>query len=326
MSMKKMCIVKYIFGDSYQEYIPLFLLSLFKVYPDYGTRIYLDRPMLPGVRKNVELFKDYDVTIIENYNDNLGLTKKARSFTSIGKCVRWLMYDEAFEEYDSIYVGDTDIIVCPEEKPMYEEHLNHCKFLNKPISNIMRVGALNKKLIPKLVARNIVKFGLGQSIKYYTGKETAVKKVSGLHFVKTKEYYPQLLKIRDNFIKELNLLAEGKSKRYNLCSFRDEVLLYDMMIACGFGLTEEAEPGYNISQDSNQYSYRPHHGLHLGSFRGDYARNHERENLMSDLYRSYYKFYCDLEKTEEYTKLQKEFSTYMQKVINEMHEFYKNAK
>lgn len=320
--MKKMCMVKYAFGDSYQEYIPLFLLSLFKVYPDYGARIYLDRPLLPGIKKNLELFKDYDVTIVENYNDNLGLTEKARKFVAIGKCVRWLMYDEAFEEYDSVYVGDIDILVCPEEKPMYEEHLRHCETIGKPISNVMRTSGLNKKLVPKLVARNVIKFGIGQSIKYYKDKENRVKKVSGLHFVKTKGYYPQLLRVRDDFIKELNLLAEGKSKKYNLCSFRDEMLLYDLMIACGFGLLEEAEPGYNIAQDGGKYSYRPHHGIHLGTFRGEKPMEAEKDVIGSDLYKGYFEFFKELEQTREYKILYPEFSDYTKKIIDTMHRYY----
>lgn len=322
--MKKICIVKYAFGEHYQEYIPIFLLSLFKVYPDYGTRIYLDRELRPNVKKSLEMFKGYDFTIIENYNDGLGLSEKARKIIAIGKCVRWLMFDEAFLDYDSVYVGDVDIIVCPEEKPMYEEHLNHCKVLNMPISNVMRTTDLNKKPTLKLVARNLIKFGISQSLKFYFGNEKVIKKVSGLHFVKSAEYYPQLLKVREDFVRELNLLAERKSKKYNLCSFRDEMLLYDLMIACGFGLTHEAAPGYNISRDSGQESYRPHHGIHLGTFRGEVPMKMEYDIITSELYRGYYNFFCELEKTEEYKTLEKDFSEELKGIIKRMHGFYEN--
>lgn len=320
--MKKICIVMYVFGDTYQEYIPLFLLSLFKVYPDYGVRIYLDRPLSEKVSGGVEMFADRDVTIIQSYEDGLKLTKKARSFDQIGKSVRWLVYDKAFEDYEAVYIGDIDILFFAEKNPMFEEHIRHCDFLKKPYSNIAREQKLNKKLAPKPVARNFVKFGVGQTLRFYADGKKTITKMSGLHFMKTKEYFPKMLKLRENVVKELNLLAEGKSKKYNLCSFNNESLLYDMMLECGFGEIGKSKPGYNTATEGNILGYRPHHGIHLGIFRHKGIMESEKDTLKSEEYHEFYKSFEELAKTEEYKQLSKSFSEYLNEIIQNMREYY----
>ena len=321
--MKKICIVMYVFGDTYQEYIPLFLLSLFKVYPGYGVRIYLDRGMSDIVAKSMYMFSEMDVTVVEHYDDGLKLTKKARSYEQISKCVRWLVYDPAFEQYESVYIGDIDILFFAEKTPMFEEHMRHCEFLNKPYSNIARSHKLNKKLLLKPIARNLIKFGFGQSAKFYLSRQSQVKKLSGLHFMKTKPYFPEMLKIREDVVGELNLLAEGKSKKYNLCSFNNESLLYDMMMECGFGELEDAEPGYNIATDGGNLSYRPHHGIHLGIFRHSAIMQNEKSVIDSSEYRNFYREFEKLSETDEYKKLFGEFSEYLKTIIKNMQNYYR---
>ncbi len=322
--MKKLCLVMYVFGDKYQEYIPLFLLSLFKEYPDYGVRIYLDRDLQDGVRNNMNMFLENDVNIIENYDDGLALTTKARKFEQIGKSIRWLVYDPAFEEYEAIYIGDIDILFFAESSPMFEEHIRHCELLGKPFSNICREHRLNKTMLPKSLAKNIIKFGIKQSIKFYMDRKISIKKLTGLHFVKTHEYYPALLKIRENYVNELNLLAEGKSKKYDLCSFNNESLLYDMMVECGFGETPEAEPGYNIATDGGQLSYRPHHGIHLGIFRGIGIMKNEKNLIESQAYKNFYASFEKLADTDEYKKIENNLSENIKELISNMRKYYAN--
>lgn len=320
--MKKICLVMYVFGNTYQDYIPLFLLSLFRVYPDYGVRIYLDRRLSENVLKNMNMFSRYDVTIIENYDDGLNISEKARKNEQISKCIRWLVYDKAFEEYQAIYIGDIDILFFSEKNSMFEEHWRHCEFLKKPYSNICRVHKPNKSFKLRLVARNFLKFGITQSVKFYVSKEKTIKKLSGLHFMKTKEYFPKMLTIREKFVDELNFLSEGKSKRYNLCSFNNESMLYDLMLDCGFGDIEESELGYNISDCGEQLSYRPHHGIHLGIFRQSGVMKNEASVINSQAYKDFYKQFSELEETSEYQHIQADFSDYMQEIINNMKKYY----
>ena len=322
--MKKLCLVLYVFGKKYQEFIPLFLLSVFKLYSDYGVRIYLDSDLLPVVKENLEIFKDYDYKIIENYKMDDGLTKKAESFDQIQKCRRWYIYDDDFKNYEAIYIGDVDIFFCPEKTELFEAHLKHCDAIQKPFSNIKRTRTFNN-LSSKLILRNIIKFGPLQAIKFYFITNKILERLSGLHFIKTADYFNKVLPLKGEFIKELNLLAEGKSKRYSFWMFNNEGFLHDMMSAAGFGdIPDSTNKDFNISENCYDVAYRPHHGLHFGVFRSMASAENERKMITSDLYLSYYKYFCSIEKTDEYKKLEKEFSPYLQNIINNMHEFYKN--
>ena len=205
--------------------------------------------------------------------------------------------------------------------------MNHCGVLGKPYSNIKRTSK-NKIFKPKYIARNVVKFGIKETFKYYFGDGSDMNKLSGLHFVKTKEYFEKLETVRDRFIKELNLLAEGKSKKYNLCSFRNETLLHDIVNESGMGVPEiyykSGYTKYNISQDSNEYGYRPHHGIHLGIFRDNITPQRDTAITLSELYKSYYKYFCELEKTEEYKTIEKLYTPYIREIIDNMHDFYRD--
>ncbi len=322
--MKKMCAVVYIYGRDYQGFIPIYLLSLFNTYPEYSARVYLDGSLDEEVKKCTDLLKDYDFEIVENFTDKLGFTKKALSIDQIQRSIRWFFHDPAFDDFEAIYVSDIDIIICPEKEPIFDRHMIHCNTIGMPYSNISRKKSyLNKKLKPKLVARNLIRFGVVQSLKYYFGKLKYINKLTGLHFYKTKDYKEKAVPVMQEYVKELNLLAEGKSKKYNLCAFNDEAVLYDMMNDCGFGTPPVAENMYNISEDPTEIGYRPHHGIHLGVFRGKIPKN-DLPVVKSQLYRSYYEYFKQFKQTEYYKEFEKVFTPYIKTIIGNMERFYDN--
>ncbi|MBQ3053275.1 MAG: hypothetical protein IJC89_00025 [Clostridia bacterium] len=323
--MKKICLVLYVFGNTYQEYIPLYLLSLFKIYPDYGVRIYLDRKISDNIKLQLKPFEKFDVTYIEDFTDNLGMSEKAKKINQIQKCQRWLFFDSKLLEYESVYIGDVDIFFCPERTPMFEEHLRHCDTIGMPYSNIARTSKLNRKLFSKDFARNIIKFGIKESISFYFSGVKCINKLSGLHFFKTKEYFEKVKPYLQKYVDELNLLAEGKSKKYNLCSFNNETMLFDLMKDCGFGTPSFSGKSseYNTCDDGSKIWYRPHHGLHLGTFRNSFTTNNELAVVTSDLYKSYFEYYKDFKTSPAFISLKENFSPYIIEILENMENFYK---
>jgi hypothetical protein len=176
-----------------------------------------------------------------------------------------------------------------------------------------------------MIARNVVKFGVGQSLKYYFGKNEPVIKLSGLHFVLSKEYYEKVNPIIDNFYNELNLLAEGKSKRYNLCSFNNEAMLRDLVMDAGFNDCELSTGlPYNIETDATKKAFRPHHGIHLGIFRSPVLMENEEKVIASTLYKSYYKQFCEIKNTDIYKKVSGMFTEHLNNLISVMDNYYLN--
>jgi len=65
--MKKLCVIAYVFGDEYQGYIPLFIYSILKTYPEYEVKVYLDRELKPEIKIATDILDDMGVyQITEN--------------------------------------------------------------------------------------------------------------------------------------------------------------------------------------------------------------------------------------------------------------------
>ena len=144
--MNKICVVNYVYGDLYQGFIPLYIISLKESYPEYHIRIYIDKKLNKNTRESLAILSEYydGITIIEEYEKETRLSKSAQSVQQIQRCQRWLFYDPEFLNYEAIYVGDIDLLILKETKPLFEQHKKHCQSLGTPYSNIRRTGKLNK--------------------------------------------------------------------------------------------------------------------------------------------------------------------------------------
>lgn len=323
--MKKVCFVAYVFGGNYQEYIPLYTLFAGKTYPDYDLRIYIDYELKDNVKKQISYLKQfYNVEIIENFEDRIAFSKKALSFPRIKKSTRWLFYDKAFENYEALYIGDIDLIICKEPVDLFDAHMRHCEYLGTPYSNILRISKEADSCSPKGALKNIIEYGFRETIKYYKEKSYYVNKISGLHFVKTKEYYDAVTPKMQELINELNLMAESKSEKFNNCNFRDEELLYRLILESGLKLpTDSTGTGYNKETNPETDAYRPHHGLHLGIFRFTHAGIREYMELVgSNCYKNYYKYFKEIQKSEEYKYISEYFDKSLNSLIDNMDKFY----
>ena len=325
--MNKLCVVNYIHGEKYQGFIPLYIISLKESYPDYHIRLYIDKTLNKDTREAVNILSEYygGIYVVENYAEHTKFTKKAISIQQIQRCQRWLFYDEAFLDYEAIYIGDIDLLICREDKPLFEQHKLHCQIVGAPYSNISRAAG-KRRFNPRIIARNVIKFGPLQSLKYYFGKNEPVIKLSGLHFVLTKEYYAKVKSVIDDFYDELNLLAVGKSNRYNLCSFNNEAMLRDLVMDAGFNDCQLSTGlPYNIETDASKAAYRPHHGIHLGIFRSPVIVEADESIISSELYKNYYKQFCDIKKTEVYKRVSCKFSEHLNNLITVMEKYYSNT-
>ena len=117
---KKLCITTFVFGEGYQGYIPLFIYSILRSYRDYFPLIFLHGRLNIKVSKQLELLRGLgEFKVVENYLAGKKLSNQQ------GKSIRWVLADHKFEEFDSVYIGDIDIFIVPEEPDLYEQHNQH---------------------------------------------------------------------------------------------------------------------------------------------------------------------------------------------------------
>lgn len=152
--MKPLCIVA-IATQAYQEYIPLYLYFVLRAYPDYELIVYVDGTMHPAVSGCIDLVRDMGRFRLKPIRQAYD-----RSTSQPIKSLRWLLIEEDFYEYDNVYIGDIDMFIVPEAAPLHEVHVQHSREIGLPYSNRVRSGQ---------------------------------RKLTGLHFVRTREYYDRVL-------------------------------------------------------------------------------------------------------------------------------------
>ena len=179
--MKPLCIAA-IANQAYQEYIPLYLYFVLRAYPQYELIVYFDGTMHPEIAACVDLVGDMGRFRIKP----IPQTYDTASPQTI-KALRWLLVDEEFYDYDNVYIGDIDMFIVPEETPLHELHVRHSREIGLPYSNRVRTGQ---------------------------------QKLTGLHFVRTREYYERVLPT----IRKYHEPVLSGSLRIN-----NEQLLYRMM-------------------------------------------------------------------------------------------------
>ena len=138
----KLCISTFVSKEYYHQYIPFYIYSIKKTYPDYFVKIFvkekLDRRAMNNI-KLIESAKDSEITlkgfeVIEDFfsvfpNDANG---------NIAKGLRWCLPGSLFKGFEYVYIGDIDVFVLPERKDLLSFHLDQALYFKLPYSNCIR--------------------------------------------------------------------------------------------------------------------------------------------------------------------------------------------
>ncbi len=230
-------------NKGYEKYIPYFIFFILKSYPSYAVKIFFTDKLTPKTRLAIKRLRTMgEVEVVEGFfNDLPSSNQELKSF-------RWIIPQRYFSKYKYAYIGDVDMLICREDKPLREQHIDQMKRTGLPYSNCVRVKT---------------------------------KRLTGLHFLEVKPYYKGMNKTIRAYHRKL--------KAGKLRSSGNEGILYKMIEESGVGLPP---PGR---------CHRPHHGLHLGQWRGraNSARPRSRTRWgktgkPSDKMLNYYRFFSEV--------------------------------
>ncbi|MCP3032938.1 hypothetical protein LF817_16555 [Halobacillus sp. A1] len=192
MKKKPLCLVAFVYG-SYTQYIPFYVYSILKSYPNYYVKIFVNKKLSKVENDCLEMIRDRlssNFEIKENYFkefdiDNLELSEEGK------KAIRFLIPRKEFIDFENVYFGDIDILIVNELPSLLEGHLKHCEKTGLPYSNLVRKNS---------------------------------KRLTGLHFYKVKEYYDKMDEILDDYLMNKDKLVN------QLLEYRwDEEFLFDIV-------------------------------------------------------------------------------------------------
>lgn len=320
---KKLCFCNFIFGEDYQDYLPIMLYSLQKAYPNYFTYIFIDKQLNEKVANLLLLLDCTKFKIIENYIESINADSYFDKLTNQRKkAFRWLVYDKGMLDYEATYYIDIDMYYIKENPELYYQHLIHSKLLNVPYSNIIRSGKI--KRLTKYNIKNVLNKPLDIKTWISLLKEREFKKLSGLHFVENEEWFSRLLPKMNYFYEKI------KSNDNNLIhenGFHNESFLYDIVDNLEFGFPNDSKYKYGPNlldyRNYNQVGFRPHHGIHLGIFRENSTMVGYTNTLKLDFYKEYFEQFLAAYKADErLIHIVSNSSQSIQNEINRMIDFY----
>jgi hypothetical protein len=322
--MKKLCIVGYVFGDKYQGFIPLYIYSILKNYPDYSVIIYVDYKLDDNIKKQLSYLRDLgEFEVNENFADQYLNQTKIKDVHGFKKALRWLIFDEKFKKFEAVYIGDVDIFICKETPGLFEQHMKHCEVLNLPYSNFLRKQIRVEKPNIKILLKIMFKVSFKTFINQCKTKNIPLSRLSGLHFIKTEPYFEKITPLFDKY---LNIITGKNRDEYYEQKYmlNNESLLYDLIEDSGLGLPPVSPNGpLHDYRDVNSISFRPHHGVHLGIFRSMISVLREEQIIASDIYKEYYNSINELRKNDEIMiSIEKNFTPYVKDIFKQMDSYY----
>lgn len=316
----KICFTTYIYGDSYQDYIPLMLYSVAKSYPEYSIIIFINGSLRDDIRYVISIinaiYKNY--FIIEHTFDDCPRMRSLQAQT-----FRWVVWNERFKDFDYLYYIDSDILYVREPVPLHEQHIRHMKFIGSDcVSNIARKSDLKNNLIQ--LTRTFFYTGLKNTFKYLF--TPYAMRLSGLHFVKVSTYFRYVTPL---------ILEKYKEGIYNRSVFKktvypnDESVLYMMLQESGCDMDLFAIQRTSVTMfgydNPEKKEFCPHHGVHLGIFRSklEDIPFWAKEQLDSDDYKYYIEVFKESYLTDRYFyKLYPYFAPKIQIAIRRMCTYY----
>lgn len=122
------------------------------------------------------------MTIIENsFSDCPQMTPR------ISQCLRWVLWDLSFLQYDYLYIVDIDMLYVREPKPLHEQHIEHMRITGLCFDNMRRIHKRNPFKLSS-IGQRIKYAGTKAILKYLFGSRIEYR-ATGLHFIKVSEYY-----------------------------------------------------------------------------------------------------------------------------------------
>lgn len=235
-------VVTYVHGW-YVDYIPFFIYSISKVYPDYEIRVFLRETLPDHTRFNLSLLDGANFKVIEGYLADVGCRndKSKKPYY-----LRWLIPHYSISDLDTAFICDVDLLMLKESTPLADFRSAICDKLGLPFANYIREPH------PDYPPR-----------------------ITGWHFIKVKEYYDVVGEIIDSYRDSDVDITELKNRYYyknglGEIQWGQESLLYEIIME-GFGDVDL------------EIKFPTHHGIHLGPLRANlHRRLYNREPEIID--------------------------------------------
>lgn len=276
--MKTACITTVCTDDRFQYYIPIFLYSAKRAYPNYPVLIYLRGRLDDCVRDAVRAIPYKGYRILENqfldYPHRL----------SMCNALRFVLGEKDFPSCDVVYFTDIDFIITPHKPALADFYYDKMKEIGQPC----------------LAARGpITGFHRPEICAEWNKEFTRI--AAGVYGVMYPDYFKATKKAREKY---RNILHQGASDEYDrhpAASYReyDEVMLYRILKDSGLK-TPRHKYAYINKEKANSH-YR---SIHIGDFKTQFRKRFKSmSKMMRILSPANAKYFQDMDMDKSWKKI-----------------------
>lgn len=268
----RVCISTCVSSDSYQYYIPLFIYSLKRAYPDYGIKIFLRGKLNPDVREALKFIDgEYDI-----YED---IFLSYPTHKSTCNTLRHLLPEKWFKGYDYLYITDIDFIFFHHDPTLG-------RYFQKRIQENKQPYATFKG--PARIPRRF-KHG-------WVGNFTRV--ADGTLMLKIPKWFEKTYIQRKKYRKLIKADKHDNYDHHRPCTYREynEVMLYRIIINSGMKTPKRRRTF--VSGKKYNVLYRD---IHIGDFK--YRRGNSNRRMRRFMHYKNAKDFKRLEKDPVWKKI-----------------------
>jgi hypothetical protein len=168
-----LCFAVYVHGN-YCAYIPCYIASVLISYPAAFVKVFVSDDAIPG-HEPLDLIS----SSISNRYSILRWRSLQVDEVDFRRAARWFLPRSEFQDYRYVYIGDVDFLVVREADGITGPHVDHCRRLQVPYSNVVRRGT---------------------------------QRLTGLHFIETTPYYDRMQPTLDKYVEQSGFLSRPNER------------------------------------------------------------------------------------------------------------------
>ena len=241
----KLCVATVVSADKFQYYIPTFIYSCKKAYPEYYIKIFVKGQLTDHCR---EILSEMKTMCNPNWKIYEDFAVEYPNRVSICNTLRHLLPEKKFKNFNYLYITDIDFIIFPHKKPLGKYFAGKLKSTKSPYASVR--GPLNR---PR--RHHINRHG-------WKGKFTRI--ADGMLMLKIPEWWKATKKARTIYNKIVRAgKSDGKDKHL-AANYREynEVMLYRICKASGLRIPNRRKTF--LDNTRIRLVYRD---IHLGDFK-----------------------------------------------------------
>ncbi len=237
----KCCFATVVSGDGFRYFIPPFLYSIAKAYPEYHTQVFVRGGISKQLQRIISLVPGKNFTIHKN------AFTQFPTRTSTCNTLRHLIPPHYFEGFDYLYITDVDMVILRQDPTHVHYHSQIMEETGMPFSSFR--GPYKRPKRPEI---------------YSSWRRLFRRLVDGTLMLKLPEWHLATEEARHYYWNVVQTGGHDDYDEHPSCSYREynEVML--QRICRKSGLKTPKKPKYFLNKQRFNYKYRD---LHLGDFK-----------------------------------------------------------